>query len=1203
MKTKLLNSIKSTLALWAAALALGWVTACQSAPTILATGIGNPGNLQVDGSSVYWIDGLTGQIKSVSKSPGGTVFNLGTVASGINDFVQDTSFLYYRINAQGLAINKVSKSGATTTSFGVDNYPTAAGSSLTIGPAGGVLYYDSDRDVPNDGVDAFLGMAQISTLGGADQVLIYQDPGYAGLLNGDNSSGEAALQLDSLPYSTFGGAPGASSTDSTYMYWQDGSYQDTIWQMPLVGGPPSAIVSGRTGIHFIATPATGAAAGSIFWIEGNIGSGRLMRKEVGGQIITVLTNIIPATDRCFAVDNDQVFCEQGGGIVQVSINGGAVTIVSGVAEVFGPIGLAVDANYIYCGNDLGQILRIPRPGGGGTTYTVAVSAAPSAGGSVGGGGTFAGGSSRTVTATAKSGYTFANWTENGGVVSASASYTFTLNANRTLVANFTLNPVNYTIAVSAAPGTGGLVSGGGTFAAGSSHTVTAIANSGYAFANWTENGSVVSSIGGYNFTLNANRNLVANFTVINYTIAVNASPGAGGSVSGAGTFAANSSRTVKATSSSGYTFSNWTENGNVVSLAASYTFTLTGNRDLVANFTQNPVTYKLTVTASLSAGGLVAGGGTFAAGSFQTVTATVKAGYAFANWTDNGSVVSSSASYSFTLNANRELVANFTVITYTIAVSASPNADGSVTGSGTYPSGSSRTVKATVTNGFTFVNWTENGIVVSSSASFTFTLTGDRDLVANFKPTPGKCSVVVSALPVADGTVSGSGIFPVGSSRTVKATVKSAYLFTSWTEGGTMVSTAASYTFILNNNRSLVSNFIPKPNYTISLSASPGAGGTVTGGGTYLAGSSKLVKATVKSGYLFASWTEGGTVVSTAASYTFTLNANRTLVANFRPKSAITYTITTTAAPGSGGLVGGNGTFPAGTAQMVTATANDGYSFANWTENGKIVSSSTSYNFTLNANRNLVANFNVIQYAIAVRALPSAGGAVGGGGTFDAGSSQMVTATANYGYTFTNWTESGTVVSASVSYAFTLTGNRNLVANFTKNSAAQNLLGTWSGTWSGQSAGPQWAGPTTTPVSGTWTLVIQSVDTTSNSAAGTLAWDGMDAYWIYTFDGLGNITSATPEPFIPNRTIAFDNSNTTLTASGTTGQFQLTVDGTAGAQNPSDAFYGPWFSVTVDTKSDGVTTQGNGFLTHPYNPANSDTGLSSGTVTGSRVIP
>ena len=46
----------------------------------------------------------------------------------------------------------------------------------------------------------------------------------------------------------------------------------------------------------------------------------------------------------------------------------------------------------------------------GTQYTITVSASPSAGGTVSGGGTFAAGSSRTVTATANSGYSFVNWT-------------------------------------------------------------------------------------------------------------------------------------------------------------------------------------------------------------------------------------------------------------------------------------------------------------------------------------------------------------------------------------------------------------------------------------------------------------------------------------------------------------------------------------------------------------------------------------------------------------------------------------------------------------------------------------------------------------------------------------------------------------------------------------------------------------------------
>jgi anti-sigma factor RsiW len=191
-----------------------------------------------------------------------------------------------------------------------------------------------------------------------------------------------------------------------------------------------------------------------------------------------------------------------------------------------------------------------------------------------------------VTAIANSGYTFANWTENGSVVSPSASYTFALSANRTLAANFTANPVNYTISLNASPSAGGMVSGAGTFASGASRAVTATANSGYTFASWTENGSVVSTSASYTFALSANRTLAANFTAnpVNYTISLNASKDASGTVSGGGTFASGSSHTVVASANSGYTFANWTENGARVSSSAGYTFTLKANRNLVANF-------------------------------------------------------------------------------------------------------------------------------------------------------------------------------------------------------------------------------------------------------------------------------------------------------------------------------------------------------------------------------------------------------------------------------------------------------------------------------------------------------------------------------------------------------------------------------------------------------------------------------------------
>jgi hypothetical protein len=302
-------------------------------------------------------------------------------------------------------------------------------------------------------------------------------------------------------------------------------------------------------------------------------------------------------------------------------------------------------------------------------------------------------------------------------------------------ANFAPTVVAYTITTSSSPGIGGTSGGAGTFAAGSSRTVTATPNTGYIFINWTENGNVVSSSASYNFTLTTNRTLVANFTVMTYTIAVSASPSAGGTVGGGGTFASGSSPTVTATPNSGYAFANWTENGNVVSSSTNYNFTLTTNRTLVANFTV--INYTIAVSASPIAGGMVGGGGTFASGASRTVTATTNSGYTFVNWTENGNVVSSSASYNFTLTTNRTLVANFAVITFTITLSASPSEGGTVSGDGIFAIGTSRTVTAITNAGYTFANWTSNSIVVSTSTSYTFTLNSDRNLVANFLPIKG----------------------------------------------------------------------------------------------------------------------------------------------------------------------------------------------------------------------------------------------------------------------------------------------------------------------------------------------------------------------------------------------------------------------------------------------------------------------------------
>jgi hypothetical protein len=85
-----------------------------------------------------------------------------------------------------------------------------------------------------------------------------------------------------------------------------------------------------------------------------------------------------------------------------------------------------------------------------------------------------------------------------------------------------------------------------------------------------------------------------------------------------------------------------------------------GNTTRVTTLVVNPKDYRLAVSASPSADGTVSGAGTFAEGSSVTVNATPNGSHSFVNWTQNGKVVSTSASYMFTMpSANVTLTAHF----------------------------------------------------------------------------------------------------------------------------------------------------------------------------------------------------------------------------------------------------------------------------------------------------------------------------------------------------------------------------------------------------------------------------------------------------------------------------------------------------------------------------------------------------------------
>lgn len=74
----------------------------------------------------------------------------------------------------------------------------------------------------------------------------------------------------------------------------------------------------------------------------------------------------------------------------------------------------------------------------------------------------------------------------------------------------------------------------------------------------------------------------------------------------------------------------------------------------------------------------------------------------------------------------------------------------------------------------------------------------------------------------------------------------------------------------------------------------------------------------------------------------------------------------------------------------------------------------------------------MMEYSINASSNPAAGGTIAGAGNYEACSTATLTATANVGYEFVNWTENGTEISQSATIDIDVLANRTLVANYSE---------------------------------------------------------------------------------------------------------------------------------------------------------------------------
>jgi len=255
---------------------------------------------------------------------------------------------------------------------------------------------------------------------------------------------------------------------------------------------------------------------------------------------------------------------------------------------------------------------------------------------------YAEGSAAAIVAAADEGYTFTGW--SGTAVSAgkvadpgAASTTVTMDADYTLVANFAID--RHTLTVSSSAGGSVTTPGEGAFSYDhhSSVAITAVAETGYRFVDWTGTALGAGKIANpravsTTVVMDADYSLQANFAVAPRTLKVSSTSGGSVSQPGVGTFeyAEGTQVTLEAQAAAGYHFVEWT--GSFSTTQNPTSLEMNGNHHVKAVF--SPVSHVLTVSSTDGGYVILPGEGAFAFDHGRSIRAVAvpDTGYRFAGW-------------------------------------------------------------------------------------------------------------------------------------------------------------------------------------------------------------------------------------------------------------------------------------------------------------------------------------------------------------------------------------------------------------------------------------------------------------------------------------------------------------------------------------------------------------------------------------------
>jgi uncharacterized repeat protein (TIGR02543 family) len=274
------------------------------------------------------------------------------------------------------------------------------------------------------------------------------------------------------------------------------------------------------------------------------------------------------------------------------------------------------------------------------------------------GGSYDSGTVVTATETPSTGYEFTGW--SGACSGTATTCSVTMNAAKTLTANFAALPV-YTLTTSAGNGTITLSPTGGSYDSGAVVTATATPPSGYVLSAWT---GACSGSGACSITMNANKTLGATWVVqpaATYVLTVTA--GTGGKVvrsPDSASYSAGKLVTLTARADSAYTFSGWS--GACSGTDTVCTVTMSAAQSVTASFTAVNY-YTLAFTTQNGTVTTSPAGPEYAQGSTVVLTAVPNTGYALSAWYTNCASTSGNTCTIVIPNYNMTISLGFVVST------------------------------------------------------------------------------------------------------------------------------------------------------------------------------------------------------------------------------------------------------------------------------------------------------------------------------------------------------------------------------------------------------------------------------------------------------------------------------------------------------------------------------------------------------------